>query len=326
MRRAILLLLAFVLTAPPTAPAQESTTASTPLLVPGPGPSTFEAKDGTFLTKKGRGWVHTEDKYTDFELEVEFRALSDQAEAAIAMRVPTLNDPAPTVGYFVALPPPATNPDARRIVTTRVADKTTLSAPAAGAAEQTDAGTTPGSARGQWQRVVVRVDHDSVALSVNGRPLQIVEASGPQTGYLGLESGRGTIEFRLFRVTRLVTVPMCYAADWSAVPRDQIRNLPQAVPFRGQGVAGWQAPTVMRDVKPRYSADAMRSKVQGTVTVEAVVRPDGTVGEVCVVKRLHSELDLEAVKAAKAWKFSPAAKDGTPVPVLIMIELVFTLR
>jgi len=84
----------------------------------------------------------------------------------------------------------------------------------------------------------------------------------------------------------------------------------------------------VREVKPAYTADAMRAKVQGTVWLECVVMPDGTVGRVQVVRSLDSTfgLDQEAIKAAKQWRFRPGTRLGEPVPVLITIELAFTLR
>ena len=72
----------------------------------------------------------------------------------------------------------------------------------------------------------------------------------------------------------------------------------------------------------------MRAKVQGTVLLEAVVLPDGTVGQVDVIRSLDSTfgLDQEAVKAAKKWRFRPGSRFGEPVAVLVTIELTFTLR
>jgi TonB family protein len=110
------------------------------------------------------------------------------------------------------------------------------------------------------------------------------------------------------------------------VPRDQIDGLGQVFRPRGKNNPGYGAPRLLREVKPQYTADAMRNKVQGTVVIEAVVQPDGSIGEACVVNRLDSELDLEAVKAARRWQFDPGTIDGTPVPVLVLIELTFTLR
>lgn len=93
----------------------------------------------------------------------------------------------------------------------------------------------------------------------------------------------------------------------------------------GSGVTN---PQLVREVKPHYTADAMRAKVQGAVLLECVVLPDGTVGDVKIVKSLDNVfgLDEEAIKAAKQWRFVPGQRLGEPVPVWVTIELSFTLR
>jgi TonB family protein len=73
----------------------------------------------------------------------------------------------------------------------------------------------------------------------------------------------------------------------------------------------------------------MRAKIQGTVTLEAVVNADGTVGDVRVVRSLDRThgLDLEAIKAAKLWFFRPATdREGRPVPIIVTLELLFTIH
>ena len=92
--------------------------------------------------------------------------------------------------------------------------------------------------------------------------------------------------------------------------------------------SGISLPTVVREVKPAYTADAMRAKVQGSVWLECIVMPDGSVGDVKVTRSLDPifGLDQEAIKAAKMWRFRPGMRQGEPVPVIITIELTFTLR
>jgi len=93
----------------------------------------------------------------------------------------------------------------------------------------------------------------------------------------------------------------------------------------GNGVL---VPTLLREVHPRYTAEAMLAKVQGTVWLDCVVLPDGTVGEVEVVRSLDTTfgLDREAIRAARQWRFRPGTRDGEPVAVLVTIELSFRLR
>ena len=93
----------------------------------------------------------------------------------------------------------------------------------------------------------------------------------------------------------------------------------------GNGVT---LPRILREVKPAYTSDAMRAKVQGTVLLQCVVRPDGSVADIQVLRSLDSVvgLDQEAMKAARQWRFAPGTRMGQAVPVQITIELTFTLR
>jgi protein TonB len=91
---------------------------------------------------------------------------------------------------------------------------------------------------------------------------------------------------------------------------------------------GVTLPHVVKEVKPEYTEGAKKARIQGTVVVEAVVKTDGTVGDVKVTRLLDTEygLDEQAVKAARQWLFEPGKKDGQAVPVSVAIELTFTLK
>ena len=124
----------------------------------------------------------------------------------------------------------------------------------------------------------------------------------------------------------------------SAVPSSATRqSTSPARPDRGLSVpdgayrvgqTGVKMPRVVREVKPQYTPDAMRANIEGSVILECVVQPDGTIGDVRVVRSLDAVfgLDDEAVKAAKQWRFLPGMRDDVAVPVAITIELLFTLR
>ena len=89
---------------------------------------------------------------------------------------------------------------------------------------------------------------------------------------------------------------------------------------------GVSASVVVKQVKPQYTAEARRAKVEGTVILEAIVETDGTVGDVSVTKGLEPGLDEQAVKALRLWRFEPGKKDGKAVRVRITLEMTFTLR
>jgi TonB family protein len=101
---------------------------------------------------------------------------------------------------------------------------------------------------------------------------------------------------------------------------------PQLPIYReGQGVS---SPVLMRETKPNYTAEAIRARIQGMVRLECVVMPDGSVGDVRVVRSLDSQfgLDQQAINTLRQWRFRPGMKDGAPVPVLVLVEMSFTLR
>jgi TonB family protein len=94
-------------------------------------------------------------------------------------------------------------------------------------------------------------------------------------------------------------------------------------PYRpGNGV---MAPRLVREIKPTYPAEAMQAGIVGRVKLECVVEADGTVGSVRVLETLHPSLDDESVRVVKQWTFNPGTKDGQAVPVLVEVEMSFTL-
>lgn len=103
---------------------------------------------------------------------------------------------------------------------------------------------------------------------------------------------------------------------------------PTAVLAPYQSGNGVVAPRLIKETKPAYTAEAMRARVQGIVRVQAVMLPDGSVGSVRVVRSLDTTfgLDDEALTAVRLWRFMPGTLAGRAVPVLVDIELAFTLR
>jgi periplasmic protein TonB len=93
----------------------------------------------------------------------------------------------------------------------------------------------------------------------------------------------------------------------------------------GGGVA---EPQLVKSVAPQYTAEAMRHKIAGAAVLEAVVKPDGTVSDVTVIKSLDREygLDDSCVRALKQWTFKPGTKDGKAVAVRVDVTMTFTMN
>jgi TonB family protein len=105
-----------------------------------------------------------------------------------------------------------------------------------------------------------------------------------------------------------------------------IEELPTAIEKAEAKKAGFQMPRVVKSMKPNYTRGAMQRKIEGTVLTEVLVLADGAIGGVSVTRSLDPELDLQAVEAGRQWKFTPGLLNDRPVPVIVTIELTFTLR
>ncbi|HEV2492462.1 MAG TPA: TonB family protein [Terriglobia bacterium] len=85
------------------------------------------------------------------------------------------------------------------------------------------------------------------------------------------------------------------------------------------------APIPIYKPEPPYSEEARKAKYQGTVVLWIVVDAQGNVTDARVVKPLGLGLDEKAVETVRTWKFKPAMRSGTPVPVKVMVEVSFRL-
>lgn len=95
-------------------------------------------------------------------------------------------------------------------------------------------------------------------------------------------------------------------------------------PFRpGSGV---EPPRLLREVKATYTDEARRANVEGEVELEIVVRRDGSVGDVKVLRGLRNGLSEQAIAAVRQWRFTPGRMKGTPVDVVVEVGVEFKLR
>jgi protein TonB len=98
---------------------------------------------------------------------------------------------------------------------------------------------------------------------------------------------------------------------------------PDQPPF-GQLIDVDELPRVVTQTEPVYPEKARKAKVEGTVIVHAVVRRDGTVGDVRVVRGVPG-LDDAAVETVRQWRFKPALKNGAPVATWVATPVRFVL-
>ena len=122
-----------------------------------------------------------------------------------------------------------------------------------------------------------------------------------------------------------LTAPGCVALAFAGICLGQTVGWTQVqAPVEpGPGVTN---PVLTRSVPPRFPDGGLARKIQGVVEIEVVIKTDGTVGEAQVVDSLDGGsygFDQEALRAARAFRFQPALKDGYPVPVKAVVQIEF---
>ncbi len=72
-------------------------------------------------------------------------------------------------------------------------------------------------------------------------------------------------------------------------------------------------------MKPKYTADAMRAKIQGDVEIQVVVNVKGEVERARVIQSLDKVFGLDdaALAAARQFRFEAGTLNGKPVPVAV---------
>ncbi|MEX2661987.1 MAG: TonB family protein [Vicinamibacterales bacterium] len=253
--------------------------------------------DGILALKGSRGWLRTRRPVLDFRLEFEFRAMSPDAEPGLMVRTWIGRREWPERGYRVRLP-----------------TSETASSPLFAGVNAPVVTVKQGSLNlrpsGEWQTVRVLGAGRRVQIAVNDTVAGEFEIDR-LGGFLLFENRRGLVELRNIKLAE---------SDVSV-------GMPANV-HRSEALqkGGGRLPRVVDEIRPVYTSQAMRERIEGQVVMEALVSAGGAVEAVNVTRSLHADLDRSAVAALKAWKFDPAVMNGKPVPVVVEVEMSFTLK
>jgi TonB family protein len=161
---------------------------------------------------------------------------------------------------------------------------------------------------GQWHRVRLRVERSSAVIAIDDRVVSDVEGLSEFTGYLTLAGRDGAAEFKALRVEKLTGLGKPFGGGASGITDP-----------------GLERPRALVTSKPRYPKEPFDRGIQGAVLLEVVILADGAVGDIRVTRPLDSELDDAAIASARQWRFSPAVKAGQPMPVIVSMEVSFTI-
>lgn len=104
---------------------------------------------------------------------------------------------------------------------------------------------------------------------------------------------------------------------------------PQGDTIARVGQVGVEPPVFTKRVPPEYPERAVKIKLQGYVILEAVLRKDGSVDDIKVLRGLGKGkfgFEEAATQALKRWQFLPGKVNGRPADVRMTLKVDFVLQ
>lgn len=253
-------------------------------------------EDGPLISLR-KGMILANQVFGDMSLRFEFRLPDERSEARVIVHtlIKSGDDFQPfRIGYAVSL---ANGPTTGRVVSLGSAMQEQEFRPVS---------LTPSA----FHACEVLAKHGSLQVFIDGQLVSAVGGRAQFAGYVGFEATKGRgVEIRNAQTTRLPSYREPFASG-----------------VRQVGQKGVTSPRVIKQERPFYTVAAMREKAMGNVMLDALIDEKGSVTDVKVVRSLHPDLDESAIATLRKWQFAPATLDGTPVPVVISVNLSFTLQ
>jgi TonB family protein len=114
-----------------------------------------------------------------------------------------------------------------------------------------------------------------------------------------------------------------------AVPKDDTAAAAGSAGVAGAGQAGTGpvrlgtggALTLIKRVQPIYPAMMQQARMTGQVVLDAIIHPDGSIGDVMVLRSTNDAFAQSAVAAVKQWRYSAPGFEG-----ILTVTVNFTLN
>ena len=168
-------------------------------------------------------------------------------------------------------------------------------------------------------------------IQVKTQPQRVSSAGSPygsMTAYVAGPSAAGQAAAPSKPVEPKKNVLATRAAK--AVPKDELAGA--ATSAGSAGAAGGQAGTgpvrlgtggnltLIRRVTPIYPTLMQSARMTGQVVLDAIIHPDGTIGDVTVLRSTNDAFAQSAIAAVKQWRYTPPGFEG-----ILTVSVNFTL-
>jgi TonB family protein len=78
---------------------------------------------------------------------------------------------------------------------------------------------------------------------------------------------------------------------------------------------------LVKKVEPVYPPLMVATNREGTVVLDAIIHPDGSIGDVTVVRSVAPQFDRAAIEAVRQWRYTPPGFEA-----VLTVTVIFSLR
>jgi TonB family protein len=184
------------------------------------------------------------------------------------------------------------------------------------------ANTASGLAAGKLSMPSARPNYSRVDAAREEAPT--VQGGPPNFAALAPDAKPEAIFARRRIYSMNVNMPNLNSATGSWILNfSEMRTAPTGPPSTSGGEIA--EPSPLRKVDPKYPPNAIAENIEGEVVLYAVIRRDGSVDSIQLVKGIDPQLDTNAMRALAQWKFRPAEHNGEPVDLEAIVHIPFHL-
>jgi hypothetical protein len=152
----------------------------------------FSVRDGVILLDRGAGWLRSDKQYKDFELRMDLRFVSKEADSGIFIRAGLEGKNWPDRNYQVQTMDNLTICN----ISAKILAKPTVKKDV----EKLKKVMKP---TGEWQTYVIVARGPHAEISLNGERITVAEGLADQLGYIGIQGEGGVLEFKYIRIKEL---------------------------------------------------------------------------------------------------------------------------
>ncbi|HJQ39659.1 MAG TPA: TonB family protein [Thermoanaerobaculia bacterium] len=184
--------------------------------------------------------------------------------------------------------------------------------------------------------VVFTRDHDFYAIDHDGSvayaSVDAIDVSSTGTRQLEVASGESAATDTTNTTDTTTMTNTTAVTETTATEPLPVPPTPAPAPSEPSGGVyaavppGGTQPEEVDRVIPAYPSAARRAGIGGPVVVRGIVRKDGTIDNVEIIRDLPYGLGESARRAVSRWRFRPATFAGEPIDVYYTVTVNFRLR